>query len=261
MSKKVSKIEIENIEKVWSNYIKYRDADSKEKLIINYSHIIRYIAGRMGIQSGNLVDIDDLTSYGIFGLIDAIEKFIPDKGVKFETYASLRIRGAIIDGLRSLDWVPRVLRQKSKNIENVFEELSVQLGREPDNKEIANKIGIDESQVEDEIKRSSVISLISFDEYLDQNHESSFQNSNSNEELPESEYDKKELKELLIKTLDGLSEKERMVVSLYYFEELTLKEISKALNLTESRISQIHTKALLKLKTKLGKYKSILFSI
>ena len=248
------------IEKCWKDYIQTKDSKSKEELIVYYSHIIKYVAGRMGIHTSNLVDTDDLISYGIFGLIDAIEKFDIDKGVKFETYASLRIRGAIIDGLRSLDWVPRALRQKSKTMEHTFDALTTQLGREPENSEIAQQMGINESEVETEIKRSSVMSLISFDEYLNQNHEGAFLDSDTDEDLPESQYSKKELKEILVKALDSLTKREREVVSLYYFNELTLKEIAKALEVTESRISQIHSKALLKLKAKLGKFKSILFT-
>lgn len=258
---KVSKKDTKHIERIWQVFSNPKNSqekdDAKEQLILYYAGMIKYIAGRMGIHVGNLVDIDDLISYGIFGLIDAIDKFDYGKGVKFETYASLRIRGAIIDGLRSLDWIPRTLRQKNRQIDLIHEELTASLGREPTNEELAQKMGITIEEVEKEIKKTSIMSLISLNEYLDQNHEVSF-DLKADEKTPAQTYEQKELKQTLIDALDGLTEKERLVVTLYYFEEMTLKEISQTMKVTESRVSQLHSKALLKLRNKLGKHKYLL---
>jgi len=247
------------IEKIWETYAKNKDQAAKEKLIVHYSAMIKYVVGRMSIYVGNALDFDDLVSYGVFGLIDAIDKFDYDKGVKFETYASLRIRGAVIDGLRSLDWVPRSTRQKNKQLDDVFSQLESELGREPTNEDLAAKLGIGIDEVEEEVKKSSLVSLVSFDDYLETNHEGTKELSSTGEDSPESVYDQKELKETLASAIENLTEKERLVVTLYYFEELTLKEISQIMSVSESRVSQVHSKAMLKLRTRLGKYKSLLF--
>lgn len=247
-----------NIEKAWETYAKNRDEKAKETLILHYSPIIKYVVGRMSIYVSNALDFDDLVSYGIFGLIDAVEKFDPHKGVKFETYASLRIRGAVLDGLRSLDWVPRALRHKHRQLEEVFAQLENELGREPTNEELAQKLGVGMEELEEEIKKSSLVSLISFDDYLDNSNEAA-EPGDSEEYSPEHVFDQKELKETLRAAIENLTEKEKLVVTLYYFEELTLKEISKIMDVSESRVSQIHSKAMLKLRMRLGKHKSLLF--
>jgi len=246
------------IEKIWDEYVKNRDTSAKEKLILHYAPMIKYIVGRMSIYVGNAVDFEDLISYGIFGLIDAIDKFDHDKGVKFETYASLRIRGSVLDGLRSLDWVPRTLRQKNRQLEEVFGQLENELGREPTNEDLAQKLGLSPGDMDEEIKKSSLMSLISFDDYLETNHEAG-EPRDTDDDSPAAVYEQKELKDLLTQSIQSLTEKEQMVTTLYYFEELTLKEISKVMNVSESRVSQIHSKAMLKLRTRLGKHKSILF--
>lgn len=251
---------IEKLEEVWLNYKKSGDSALKEKLILEYASLVKFVAGRLSMQVGQYIDYDDLISYGIFGLIDAIEKFDYGKGVKFETYASLRIRGEIIDNIRKMDWVPRTLRQKSKILEQAFSELEAQLGRNPTEEELAAKLGFSLEETQEILKKSTISTLISLDDYLDQNHEVKvFNVVNSNIETPESKYEKKEIKAMLVEAINNLSEKEKRVVTLYYFEELTLKEISKIMQVSESRISQIHSKAMTKLQLKLGKYKSILF--
>lgn len=231
---------------------------AKEVLILHYSPMIKFVVGRLNIYVGSAVDQEDLISYGIFGLIDAIDKFDHTKGAKFETYASLRIRGAVLDGIRALDWVPRTMRQKSRQLEEAYKQLEAELGREPTDKEVAVKLGIPEGQITDEIKKSSLMSLISLDDYLDQNHEKDFVASLASDEgSPEGVLAKEELKKELADAISVLTEKEQMVVALYYYEELTLKEISKVLNVSESRVSQIHSKAMLRLRTRLGKHKSL----
>ena len=249
-----------DIEKIWDAYGKDKSASAKEQLILHYAPMIKYVVGRMSIYVGNAVDFDDLVSYGIFGLIDAIDKFDYHKGAKFETYAGLRIRGAVLDGLRSLDWVPRTLRQKSRQLDEAYSQLEADLGREPTNAELAEKLGVPAEEIDEEIKKSSLMALISLDDYLEGNHEtSSAQPADDNSETPENIFEHKELKEMLIDALQKLTDKERLVTTLYYFEEMTLKEISKIMEVSESRVSQIHSKAMLKLRTRLGRYKSVLF--
>ncbi|MCL1936539.1 MAG: FliA/WhiG family RNA polymerase sigma factor [Defluviitaleaceae bacterium] len=246
---------MESIEKVWEEYTRTKDKELKDKLILEYAPLVKYLAGRLSVHIGHRVEYDDLISYGIFGLIDAIDKFNLDKGVKFETYASLRIRGSIIDNIRKLDWVPRDLRQKNKQLEAAYLALEAEIGREPTEEEMAKKLGMSLVEVRDLMKKANVVNVVSLDDYLEQNHEDVFFAS---DDSPEKMYHKKEISDILVETIDKLSEKEKKVISLYYFEDLTLKEISKIMGVSESRISQIHSKAVIKLRTKLGKYKSIL---
>ena len=251
---------MENGEQIWKQYCETKDRALKDKLIIEYAPLVKYLAGRLSVHIAHRIEYDDLISYGIFGLIDAIDKYDYTKGVKFETYASLRIRGAIIDNIRKLDWVPRTLRQKNKQLEHVFSELEFELGREPKEEEIASKLNISVGKTRDLIKKASITSLISLDDYLEQNHEDSFFSDEALDSYtPESHYDKKELKNLLTEAIDNLLEKEKQVITLYYFEDLTRKEISRIMGVSESRISQIHSKAVMKLQSKLGKYKSVMY--
>jgi RNA polymerase sigma factor for flagellar operon FliA len=254
----------DNIEKVWEVFLKRKDGaarqEAKEALILHYAPMIKFVVGRLNIYTDSVIDRDDMESYGIFGLIDAIDKFDNLKGVKFETYASVRIRGAVLDGIRSLDWIPRTQRQRFKQLEDAYLALEMELGREPTEIELANKLDISTDQVADEIKKSSLMSLVSLDDYLEQHHEISFGMTGSDDEdLPDAAFAKEELKQEIAAAINNLTEKEQMVVGLYYYEELTLKEISKILNVTESRVSQIHSKVMLKLRTSLGKHKSTLF--
>lgn len=250
----------DNIDVLWQTYRNSKDSAVKEKLILEYAPLVKLVAGRISIHIGQYVEFEDLISYGIFGLIDAIDKFDSDKGVKFETYASLRIRGEIIDNIRRLDWVPRTLRQKSKRLEHHYSLLEKELGREPSYEEIAEKMEISSNEVKDIMQKSVASSLISLDDYIDSNKDVTFADVvEAKTDLPDLYYEKKEIKEILINTINQLTEKEKKVVTLYYFEELTLKEISKIMDVSESRVSQIHSKAVIKLQSKLGKYKSVLF--
>lgn len=253
-----------DIDKTWQTYFKNKEAPlgqkAKEELIVHYSPMIKYVVGRLNIYVGSSMDKEDLISYGIFGLIDAIEKYDDMKGVKFETYASLRIRGAVLDGVRSLDWVPRSQRQKSRQLDAAYTFLEGKLGREPEESELAEYLEISLGQLQEEIKKSSLVSLVSLDDYLDQNHEGNFEPAENEETSPEAVFAKQELKKEIAKAIKTLSEKEQMVVALYYYEELTLKEISRVLELSESRVSQIHSKAMLKMRTKLEKHKSFLLT-
>lgn len=244
---------------LWKQYSENRSSDLREKLIIEYAHLVKYIAGRLSIYFGQNVEYDDLIGFGVFGLIDAIDKFDLSKGVKFETYASLRIRGSIIDSIRELDWIPRSLRQKSKELERTYREVENELGRSATDKDVADKLGISIDEFYKILNNVNVGSLVSLEEFLEQNYEIGFSTSSLNMgNSPESHIDDLELKEILGDAINKLPEKEKKVVTLYYFEELTLKEISAIMKVSESRISQLHTKAILRLKGKLARQKSLL---
>jgi RNA polymerase sigma factor FliA len=248
-----------NQQDLWKQYSETKDSAIREKLILEYAHLIKFIAGRLNIYFGSNVEYDDLVGFGVFGLIDAIDKFDISKGVKFETYASLRIRGSIIDSIREMDWVPRSLRQKSKELEKVYWEIENELGHSASDKEVAGKLGISVDEFYKLLNDVNVSSMVSLEEFLEQNYEMGVDVANANKgDRPESYAELSEIKSILADSIDKLPEKEKTVVSLYYFEELTLKEISAIMKVSESRISQLHTKAILRLRGKLARHKSIL---
>jgi RNA polymerase sigma factor for flagellar operon FliA len=207
------------------------------------------------------VEYDDLVSYGVFGLIDAIDKFDMSKEVKFETYASLRIRGAILDQIRKMDWIPRTVRQRQRRMDNAIKELEAKNGKTPTDEEISNYLGLSNDEYfewQNQVKADTVISL---NEYVEQGNDiSSEKSASSGFDTPEKVVEMEELKKVLTESLDLLTEKEKKVILLYYYEELTLKEISYVLDVTESRVSQLHTKALQKMRTKMGNYMGLLTS-
>jgi RNA polymerase sigma factor for flagellar operon FliA len=247
---------------LWRDYIQTRTPQLREKLIIEYVGLVRVVAGRMGMYLGHTVEFDDLNSYGVFGLIDAIDKFELTKGVKFETYASLRIRGAILDQIRKMDWIPRSLRQKQKQLEQASSEFDTKFGRAPTQQELASYLKISEDELEDLQNQTQLSSLISLEEYMGQGSE--IQNEPEKQQgfiQPETAMEQKELKQLLAQAISSLTEKEQKVIALYYYDELTLKEISQILEVSESRISQLHTKALKKMKQKLGEKNMGVFGI
>lgn len=244
----------DNKQKLWEEYSKKRTPELQEKLIIEYAGLVKLVAGRLSMYLGYNVEYDDLVGYGTFGLIDAIDKYDYSKGVKFETYASLRIRGAILDQIRKMDWIPRSIRQKQRKIELAYQSLEQKYGRMANDDEIARELDITVDELENWQNQTKITNIISLDEFMDQGTESKMEQSLTSEfDQPDRIFEKQELKELLIKTLETLTEKEKKVIILYYYEELTLKEISKILEVSESRISQLHTKALQKMKTKLGR--------
>ncbi len=249
-----------DIQSVWEAYTKQKSADLKERLILEYAPLVKFVAGKLSLHMGQYVDFEDLVSYGIFGLIDAVDKFDYKKGVKFETYASLRIRGSIIDSIRQLDWVPRTMRRKNKQLETIYAELETKFSRPPTDEEIAEGLNIPPEQAKELIKKYSVASVISYDEYLENNHEPSFMSATGqDDENPQVHYDRVELRQILKDAIEKLSEKEKTVITLSYFEDLTLKEISRIMGVSESRVSQIHSKAVLKLQARLCKSRSLLF--
>ena len=245
---------------IWEEYRKTGSSAAKEKLIIHYAPIVKCVAGRLMVHLGQNAEFDDLVGYGIFGLIDAIEKYDNTRGVKFETYASFRIRGAIIDNIRRMDWVPRSLRQKNKQLEKVIAKLEESLGRSPTDIELAGALGLTLDETADFLKEVSLSSLVSLDDFLEQNYEKSqVALETSKSDSPEELTEEKERKLRLAEAINSLKENEKLVITLYYYEGLTLKEISSIMGLSESRASQIHTKAISRLTVKLGRFKDLLF--
>ena len=245
--------------KMWADYAKTKRSDIREKIILEYAPLVKVVAGRLSMYLGYNVEYEDLVSYGIFGLIDAIDKFDSLKEVKFETYASLRIRGAILDQIRKMDWIPRTIRQKQKKIDTVMREIEAEKGRPATDEEIARGLGISDDEYTDWQSQMKITGDVSLNEYLEQGSEiPNDRNTSRHFDSPEKMVEQNELAEVLKSSLTLLTEKERRVIELYYYEELTLKEISHVLEVTESRISQLHTKALQKMKVRMGKYMDIL---
>lgn len=247
--------------KLWEEYDKTKSPEVREKIILEYAPLVKMVAGRLSMYLGYNVEYEDLVSYGIFGLIDAIDKFDSLKDVKFETYASLRIRGAILDQIRKMDWIPRTIRQKQKKIDAAIKEIEAKYGRSATDEEIAQSLGISNDEYIDWQSQMKVTNVVSLNEFLEQGSEiPSDNNYNRNAQFdgPEEVIERDELKHILAQALELLTEKEQKVILLYYYEDLTLKEISSILEVSESRISQLHTRALQKMKTKLGNYMGIL---
>lgn len=238
--------------KLWDQYQKDRSPEIREKLILEYANVVNLVAGRLSMYLGYTVEYDDLVGYGIFGLIDAIDKFDTQKEVKFETYASLRIRGAILDQIRKMDWVPRTLRQKQKRMDAAAAKLEETLGRPAEAKEIADELGISEEEYLGWRSEAELSNMVSLDDYLEQGSEGRIDTLGTKFQQPEKAIQKQELKAMLVEALQTLTEKEQKVITFYYYEELTLKEISQILSVSESRVSQLHTKALQKIKKVLG---------
>ena len=247
--------------KLWDSYAKLRSPEIREKLILEYAPLVKLVAGRLSMYLGYNVEYDDLVSYGIFGLIDAIDKFDNMKAVKFETYASLRIRGAILDQIRKMDWIPRTIRQKQKKIDTVMKEIEASTGRAATDEEIAKGLGISDDDYLSWQSQMKITNVVSLNEFMESGSEiPAEQTGQQRFDSPEEVIEKEELKKVLQQALELLTEKEKKVILLYYYEDLTLKEISNVLEVSESRISQLHTRALQKMKGKMGNYMGM-FSI
>lgn len=246
-------------EKLWESYRKNPSSEIREQIILGYAPLVKVVAGRLSMYLGYNVEYEDLVSYGIFGLIDAIDKFDAAKDVKFETYASLRIRGSILDQIRKMDWIPRTVRQKQKKLDEAIKRVEMRTGKNASDEDIAQEIGISDEELSVWQSQLKVTNIVSLNEYVEQGTEPVMDaRSNSHFIQPEEKVQENELKEVLKDTLELLTEKERRVIEFYYYEELTLKEISKVLEVSESRVSQLHTKALLKMRKKMGDYMDIL---
>ena len=241
--------------KLWEDYANNKTPELREQIILEYAPLVKVVAGRLSMYLGYNVEYDDLVGYGVFGLIDAIDKYDTGKDVKFETYASLRIRGAILDQIRKMDWIPRTVRQKQKKIDAAIKEIEASSGRSATDEEVAVALGISGDEYTEWQQQLMVTNVVSLNEFMDQGTEVPVDKSAPSKfEGPEDATLQGELKEMLAQALEMLTEKERKVIVLYYYEELTLKEISNILEISESRVSQLHTKGLVKMKTKLGKY-------
>lgn len=246
-------------EKLWEEFFKNPSAELREQIIVEYAPLVKIVAGRLSMYLGYNVEYDDLVGYGIFGLIDAIDKFDINKEVKFETYASLRIRGSILDQIRKMDWIPRTVRQKQKKIDEAIRKIETETGRNAQDEEIAKEIGVSEEELNNWQSQLKITNLVSLNEYVDQGLEPVMDaRGNSHFAQPEDAIAEEELKKVLAQSLEVLTEKEQKVITLYYYENLTLKEISNILEVSESRVSQLHTKALTKMKKVMGPYMEIL---
>lgn len=240
-----------DINNAWDNYIRTKDVKIREELIINYLYIVKFVAGRLYANYGNNVEYDDLVSYGVFGLIDAIEKYDNNRGVKFDTYAQLRIKGAIIDYLREIDWLPRSVRQKAKELEKAYFELENELGRAATDEEVAAKLSVSVEDFQKRIQHVSTYAVVSLDDLLEQKREF-YSDEADHESTPGAAIEQDVLRSILIEAINSLPEKENKIIALYYYEELTYKEIGKLLSISESRVSQLHTKAIIRLKSKIN---------
>jgi RNA polymerase sigma factor for flagellar operon FliA len=250
----VKEVELRDL---WRRYKGEGDASARERLVVAYSPMVKFVAGRLGAGLPSHVDDADLISYGLMGLIGAIERFEPERGIKFETFAMTRIRGAIIDELRSLDWVPRSVRSRAREIEAAQAKLEHELQRAPSEAELAAKLGLSEEELRTsllEIANSSVYALDELWTISDSSGDSvSLLDTISDPRAddPQESLASSEIKDRLTEGISGLPEREQLVIALYYYENLTLREIGEVLGVTESRVSQLHTKAVMRLKSAL----------
>ena len=245
--------------RLWEEYAKSPTRELREQLIIEYAQLVKLVAGRLSMYLGHNVEYEDLVSYGIFGLIDAIDKFDFGKNVKFETYASLRIRGAILDQIRKMDWIPRTVRQRQKKIDEAIKNVEMRTGQTATDEQVAQELGLTTDELGNWQSQLNITNLISLNEFEEAGVEPAMDIShNSHFAQPEDVVSQEEIKKMLVESLNLLTEKERKVIELYYYEELTLKEISKVLEVSESRVSQLHTKGLVKMRKKMGPYMNIL---
>jgi RNA polymerase sigma factor for flagellar operon FliA len=253
-------IEGKTEEELWNVFKKTRDPRIRDAFVRQYAPLVKYVAGKIAVSMPHTVEFDDLVGFGVFGLFDAIKKFDPDKHVKFKTYAVTRIRGAIFDELRSIDWVPRSVRQKTREIEDTMRNLESRLGRSANDMEIAGEMGLSIKELEKTMLKISGTAVLSLNDVWysgEDNDKVSIADSlESPQSLnPEIIVEREEIKRVIAQSIHELPEKEKKVLVLYYYEDLTLKEIGKVLEVTESRVSQLHTKAIMRLRSKLTNVK------
>lgn len=248
--KKVVRVSDEELADLWKRY--HADKSNKavrDKLIVQYIYLTRYVIGRIKVNLPPSFSYEDIISYGVEGLIDAVEKYLPNRGAKFETYALMRIRGAIIDKIRANDWLPRTIRKKIKEVKETINDLKITLGRMPTNGEVAEKMGIEKEKVDDILAQDTGIdSLYDKRNLGDESVEIIDTIEDINSERPEEAAEKKDAKHALEKALKRLPERERMLLVFYYHENMTLKEIGEAINVSESRVCQLHAQAIMKLR-------------
>ncbi len=245
------------IPELWQEYKSTQSVDARNRLVLHYSPLVKYVAGRVSSGLPHNVEQADLVSYGMFGLIDAIDKFDPERGYKFETYAIARIRGAIIDELRSIDWVPRSVRAKARAVEKTYAKLENQLLRTPTDAEVAEAMGTSEDDLQALFAQISFFGLVALEETLSVGPDRS-DSVTVGDSIPDSgpepagAFEDEETRQMLVAAINRLPEREKLVIALYYYENLTLNQIGQILGITESRVCQIHTKAVLQLRSKLG---------
>jgi RNA polymerase sigma factor for flagellar operon FliA len=244
------------VDVLWSRLKESGDQSVRDQLILHYSPLVKYVAGRVAVGLPQNVEQSDLVSYGIFGLIDAIEKFDPSRGYKFETYAIARIKGSILDELRSIDWVPRSVRAKAREIERAISKLESELHRSPTDEELAGELGIGETQLQQTLSRISFVGLVALDEMLSVGGERGESITLGDTiadgtDGPVALYEVEEMRHILAQAINRMPEREKIVLTLYYYEGLTLNEIGQVLGVTESRVCQIHTKAILQMRSRL----------
>ncbi len=243
-------------EELWVEFIKTRSPQLRDMFIRQYMPLVKYVAGKIAVGMPGSVEFDDLVGFGQFGLLDAINKFDPEKNVKFKTYAVTRIRGAIFDELRQLDWVPRSVRQKSREIEDTIVRLEANLGRTASDAEVASAMGLSEEDFQQTVLKVSGTSILSLNDVWYSGDDSDHMSIGDSIEAPSSLnpdviVEREEIRRVIIEAINELPEKEKMVLVLYYHEDMTFKEIGQVLEVSESRISQLHTKANLRLRAKL----------
>jgi RNA polymerase sigma factor for flagellar operon FliA len=248
---------VDVVAQLWREYKADGTAEARERLILHYSPLVKFVAGRVAAGLPQSIEQSDLVSYGIFGLIDAIDKFDPGRGFKFETYAISRIKGAIIDELRSIDWVPRSVRAKARAVERAYSKLENELRRTPDDREVAAELGMSESELDAVLSQVSFTGLVALDELLSASGSDRSGSTSVGDTIadrahdPVEAFEVDEMKHLLADAINRMPDRERLVLTLYYYEGLTLSEIGGVLGVTESRVCQIHTKAILQLRGRL----------
>ena len=253
----MSRLEEHQVRDLWSRYKHGGDMQARDRLILAYSPLVKYVAGRMGNGLPSHIEEADLISYGLLGLISALERFDPAREIKFETYAISRIKGSIIDELRSLDWVPRSVRSKAREIEKVIAILEHRLHRAPTDPEIAAELGISQEEFHQSLSQIATTSIVALDELWAISGSDGDQAAlidtleDPKSKDPSRMLDLSEMKSRLALAIDALPDREKIVIALYYYENLTLREIGEVLGVTESRVSQLHTKAILRLKGRL----------
>jgi RNA polymerase sigma factor for flagellar operon FliA len=252
-------VAVEDTQELWLEYRRSKAKAIRDRLILTYAPLVKYVAGRVGSGLPAHVDEEDLVSYGLLGLMGAIDRFDPSRDIKFETFAIARIKGAIIDELRSLDWVPRSVRSRARDIERAMSDLERELHRAPTDEELAEKLGVSVEDLDDSLTDISRSSIAALDELW------TISGSSGGDQValidtiedtsgpdPQGALAQTELREALGEAIARLPEREKLVVTLYYYEELTLREIGEVLGVTESRVSQLHTKAILRMKARLA---------
>jgi RNA polymerase sigma factor FliA len=248
--------ELAEVDQLWSEYKRSGDRRARDQLIVRYSPLVKFVAGRVSAGLPQSIEQADLVSYGMFGLIDAIEKFDTDRNIKFETYAITRIKGAIIDELRSIDWVPRSVRAKARAVEQTYASLEGSLGRAPTDAEVASALQISEADLQQIFGQISYIGIVALDEVISGGGERGDSVTLGDSladrgEGPMAAFEVEEMKQILAGAINRLGDREKIVLSLYYYENLTLAQIGQVLGVTESRVCQIHTKAVMQLRGRL----------